>query len=288
MAKKKSNNSAVLRRRARRAAAKTIRMERNIYQRDLRVFDPTYKPRYEGPQLPDNITLFGTDKLNKRDRARYGERYGSVEYIVNEQKEALLAQTGGSPSTTHEILTEDAKHQRQPKVAGKVDSEYNRSSKTGKMDVHKEVSDIKKESVVKKKSASTPKVKNPFGKHAKKIGDIFSGRRGFLLQAAAWTGSFLMAKSVVGLGVNKIINSGTQMFDRRSAYLPDSYEEGFNDIKQSLTDFGSRVHLDKTISRVNITPPNSTRNALVTSTKSIMNNNIALKLSNNAINHTRY
>jgi len=76
--------------------------------------------------------------------------------------------------------------------------------------------------------------------------------------------------------------------DNRSAYIPNSYKRGFDEIKSLTTDFGSKVHLNKTISKVMVTAKNSTRNSFRTTTGSITNKNIALKAHANAINHTRY
>jgi len=79
-----------------------------------------------------------------------------------------------------------------------------------------------------------------------------------------------------------------QFSARQSAYLPGSYRRGFSEIKELTTDFGSRVHLDKTITKKLMTAINSTRNGFRTNTNAIINRNIALSAHKNAINHMRY
>jgi hypothetical protein len=80
----------------------------------------------------------------------------------------------------------------------------------------------------------------------------------------------------------------SQFFDRQSAYIPDSYKRGYNDIKELTTDFGSSVHLDKAVNKGIRKPRSTTRHNYTTSTNSIMNSNASLSLHKNAINHTRY
>jgi hypothetical protein len=73
-----------------------------------------------------------------------------------------------------------------------------------------------------------------------------------------------------------------------SAHVPDKYSRGYDTIKQSMTDFGSKVSLAKTASKINVTPMNSTRNSIIRSTNSICDSNLSFRLHKNAINHTRY
>jgi len=78
------------------------------------------------------------------------------------------------------------------------------------------------------------------------------------------------------------------LWSRESTYIPEKYSRGYDTIKQSLTDFGSRVNLSKTAMKVNVTPPSSTRNGMIRTTGSITRSNIALRAHSNAIQHTRY
>ncbi len=78
------------------------------------------------------------------------------------------------------------------------------------------------------------------------------------------------------------------LWSREGTYIPEKYARGYDTIKQSLTDFGSRVNLSKTAMKVNVTPPSSTRNGMIRTTGSVTRSNIALRAHSNAINHTRY
>jgi len=79
----------------------------------------------------------------------------------------------------------------------------------------------------------------------------------------------------------KLLNSVTWI-------IPNSYKRGFSEIKELSTDFGSKVHLDKTTSKVMVSPRNNTRHNYTTNTNQVISGNTALKAHANAINHTRY
>jgi len=116
-------------------------------------------------------------------------------------------------------------------------------------------------------------------------------KKGIFIGAAVIATAFAVSKAATGghRGRNRLgVGPQTNRFANRSAYMPTSYARGFDDIKKLSTDFGSKVHLDKTTTKVMVSPRNSTRSGYVTSTKSITNKNIALNLHANAINHTRY
>lgn len=81
---------------------------------------------------------------------------------------------------------------------------------------------------------------------------------------------------------------GGIVWNPKKQYLPAHYMRGYDTIKESLTDFGSRVHLDKTVMKKIAPVPSSTRHSFVTNTSSIMRSNLSLAASNNAIKHTRY
>jgi hypothetical protein len=75
---------------------------------------------------------------------------------------------------------------------------------------------------------------------------------------------------------------------RSSAYIPEKYTRGYDTIKESFTDFGSSVKLNKVAGKVNVTPSNTTRNGFRTSSNSVTRSNLSFQLYDNAINHTRY
>lgn len=100
---------------------------------------------------------------------------------------------------------------------------------------------------------------------------------------SVWIGASVLAYNLVrgaaeqALGVNTNTNA-----------IPEYYDRGYDRIKESLTDFGSPVRLDKAAQKV-ITPYYSTpRKARVTTVDSVINGNIALNNFNSAIDHSRY
>jgi peptidase E len=71
--------------------------------------------------------------------------------------------------------------------------------------------------------------------------------------------------------------------------IPKSYDRGYDNIKENLTDFSSPVNLCKAATRSTIMPYySSVRKGIVTSVKSVQEKNISLFLSKKAIGHTRY
>jgi len=72
-----------------------------------------------------------------------------------------------------------------------------------------------------------------------------------------------------------------------SAYIPEHYSRGYDTMKETLTDFGSKVHIEKLPKT--ITPVRtSTRDGMNTTVRGVINSNIALTMSKNAIGHWRY
>ena len=70
--------------------------------------------------------------------------------------------------------------------------------------------------------------------------------------------------------------------------IPDNYDKGFDNIRSTLSDYGSPLSLLKAASHT-ITPYKSNvRKALVTNVKTVMNKNAALQASKNAIKHHQY
>lgn len=73
-----------------------------------------------------------------------------------------------------------------------------------------------------------------------------------------------------------------------SPAIPDHYDQGYDLIKETMTDFGSPVSLAKTASKT-LTPYFSTvRKSITTTTRSITEKNLALFSNKHAIRHTRY
>jgi len=120
------------------------------------------------------------------------------------------------------------------------------------------------------------------------IGKRFFNKKGALLVTALAAGATTLMTIGSKSGSNSFVNTPRiSSFDSRSSYIPDSYKRGYNDIKEALTDFGSRVHLDRTIKSL-VKPVNSTRHNVRQTVSSVTNDNVALFMHKNAINHTRY
>ena len=246
--------------------------------------------------LDPELTIKKSHDMSKPNKSMYGiKRNPKRRYKKVRQTRTKFSRTK-TAAINHEIFTERGKFVEQPNVKGIIENKPETLSQQQKNSSAKKITDHIKEKVVKAKTASAPVIRNAFTKgkgvlktSGKQIGDIFKGRKGFMLQATAIVGSVMLASKIV-TGQNEIRRpySNTVSFDRRAAYLPATYKEGYKDIKESLTDFGSRVNLDKTVTRVNVTPPSNTRHGMTTNTNTVMNSNVALNLANNAINHTRY
>lgn len=70
--------------------------------------------------------------------------------------------------------------------------------------------------------------------------------------------------------------------------IPRKWDRGYDIIQEHMTDFGSPVKLHKAANKI-ITPyKSSVRRATYTTTGAILNDNVALSNSHNAINHHRY
>tara|TARA_Y100000310_G_C20585874_1_gene765373 strand:+ start:311 stop:1171 length:861 start_codon:yes stop_codon:yes gene_type:complete len=78
------------------------------------------------------------------------------------------------------------------------------------------------------------------------------------------------------------------LWSREGAYIPEKYSRGYDAIKEHLTDFGSRVHLSKTVMKALVSPKSSTRHATVRTTRSVTNSNLSLELHKKAIQHHRF
>jgi hypothetical protein len=143
-------------------------------------------------------------------------------------------------------------------------------------DIKKTVKTVGKDSV-KVKSVTSPLIQN-----AGKVVNRFKGLSG-KGKAGVIFGSVLVMGMFLGGSKKNIYNRSIG-----SNYLPEKYSRGYDTIKENMTDFGSRVHLSKTASKVNITPRNTTRDATIRTTSSVTNSNISLQMHKGAIGHTRY
>jgi len=252
-----------------------------------------YALKYKADQVKDMSSEQMLNELVKHNKAMLIEKESKVLDPFNKQK-----------SLNKEVnkISSPSSHAKMRNIeAGNVlkDPSYQKANKPdplkeGNSNVTKRVRNnrtkhtmVNKETV-KVKSAMSPRILNTKG-----LINKFRGSSGW-------------AKLAIGLGVtlgmswfinsfNKIrprfnpTNISNNRPDYRgSSYIPEKYSRGYDTIKESLTDFGSKVKLNKVSSKVNVTPYNTTRNAFKTSVNSIINSNLALNAHNNAINHTRY
>jgi hypothetical protein len=70
--------------------------------------------------------------------------------------------------------------------------------------------------------------------------------------------------------------------------IPEEYERGYDNIKQTLTDFGSPINLAKAAQKVIVPYYSTVRSGLRTNVNTIINHNYALASSKNAIRHMQY
>ena len=124
---------------------------------------------------------------------------------------------------------------------------------------------------------------------SKHIKNLFEGNK-FANQAlkiagTRW-GKGLLVTAGVAIGL-KMLN-GIQSSFSQEEVIPKKYDRGFDLMKETMTDFGSPVHMNKVASKT-ITPYySSSRRGTVTNTNSIIKGNVALSSNKNAIGHTGY
>jgi hypothetical protein len=102
-------------------------------------------------------------------------------------------------------------------------------------------------------------------------------------------GSKIGKKTLHGVAI--VLGAGLLMGalrPKQESAIPKKYQRGYDNISQTLTDFGSAVHLDKASQKVIVPYYSSTRDSVITSTSAITKGNIALASNKNAIRHTRY
>jgi hypothetical protein len=136
--------------------------------------------------------------------------------------------------------------------------------------IRKNVSDIKRKSTVvkdsfKKSVTNATRIKSRIGEFSK------THKKGLALTIGAVTAFGMVGRMLGGGGPNLSINPTTRLDSSRNAYMPQSYRQAYDDIKRSQTDFGSRVHLNKTINKFIQTSINSTRHHTKTTVQSIIN-----------------
>lgn len=140
------------------------------------------------------------------------------------------------------------------------------------------------------RSSSTATVFSNVGERINKSVKGLQSHSGIIGKSMAKRPKLWRMGSVVGLtivGLNATNNLINKMF-KPTPVIPEYYDQGYDNIKESLTDFGSPVKLAKTASKI-ITPyKSSVRRATCTTTNTIINRNAALYASSNAIKHTRY
>jgi len=185
-------------------------------------------------------------------------------------------------STKHAVVTESNK---EPEINDKPSKAQNNSKQ--KKEVDKTPSVVGKKTTVDTKLSGYPRLQ----KTVHNISAFSKKHIKTIVGLGLITGMTMIASRLRNYNNNNLrINTerGSSNMSRRSAYIPNSYKRGFDEIKSLTTDFGSKVHLDKAASKILVTAKNSTRNHFKTNTNSITTNNLALKLHANAINHTRY
>jgi hypothetical protein len=108
-----------------------------------------------------------------------------------------------------------------------------------------------------------------------------------IFKNSPWAKKAIIAGAGI-VGVNMLHGVVNKMTSRNERVIPPDYDRGYDILTQNLTDFGSPVKLAKAAQKI-INPYYSTvRKATYTTTQTITDGNLALKLSKNAINHTRY
>lgn len=118
---------------------------------------------------------------------------------------------------------------------------------------------------------------------------ILAGMKGADVLRRAWSKKWIR-RGVYGLGSMLALNMVGKALSRfnPSPAIPEEYDRKYDTIREHLTDFGSPVRLYKTASKT-ITPYHSTvRRAKVTTTRSVIDKNLALFSHKNAIRHTEY
>lgn len=157
------------------------------------------------------------------------------------------------------------------------------------------INKTKKYSKAPPKSAVKPKNTKLLPKlNVKNIMNKFRGlspKTKFGIAAAGAMVAMSFVRSVLDISLGKLSAVGRPLrtrFDDSEGYIPDKYNRGYDAIKERITDFGSRVHLDKATNKSINNYKSSTRKARVTTCNAITNSNLALASHKNAIKHNRF
>ena len=230
----------------------------------------------------------GRGRLRKRKNKKSTNSNNTKDNTVETGKAKKTAalnnpQVGNTTEVQHKVATQV---NADPTQADSVNQSSDHKSQTEKVD--------KKASDIKKKKVTVSGTKRFFQDKQLKIqgSSIYKKMAGnkFAIGAIAATIATGMMISTIGNRFRDNVllggNPSTSFLSRKTV-LPTSYKEGFNEIKEYTTDFGSRVHLDKTVNKFINRYVSSARKGMITNTKAVMNKNISLSMHKNAINHTR-
>lgn len=113
-----------------------------------------------------------------------------------------------------------------------------------------------------------------------------SPRAKFITVAAAGIASMMVFSRHTNYSPKLNISRNTHWDDNSSAYIPEKYLRGYDTIKENMTDFGSRVHLSKTVMKTLSKSFSSTRQSTVRTVNSVIRSNPVLSI--NPIGHNRY
>jgi len=198
------------------------------------------------------------------------------------------ASSGASASnahTKHNILSNELlnKSNFDPEIKK---PEYTSHFKKLKNSVTKKLGDF--DDVIKRKTSSSPRLPS-----TRRIMNRFRGsstktKIGLAMGLGLSMTFFIRSFSGRDWGAAPSVVQNTISHDRDSAYIPAKYRRGYDYIKEHTSDFGSRVHLQKTAAKVLVSARNSTRDAITKTTRSVTAENIALYMNKHAIGHTRY
>lgn len=110
--------------------------------------------------------------------------------------------------------------------------------------------------------------------------------RGFWKHKKYWKSGAAAGAAIIGL--QTISSFAKKTVGDITPVIPKEYDQGYDNIKERISDFGSPVKLANTAQKI-ITPNFSVvRRAKHTTTNAIIKKNTALYNSDRAISHTRY
>lgn len=125
----------------------------------------------------------------------------------------------------------------------------------------------------------------------KSTGKRFNLESPFMIKAKSYLGKKWVRRGLIGVGAVIGFNLVRDRIARAfapSRAIPEEYERGYDNIDEQLTDFGSPLNLAKAAHKVIVPYYSTVRSSLRTNVNTVLNHNLALRLSRNAIGHTRY